>query len=126
MTNIWDTLITHQGWAAPNFQAGGWQDLSIPLFTGLQARSWWASSVNGQPIDMAAAFAEGSNVPTSPYWFNVHTVGPRQGLTIPSPYLVTPNTRLYTYTRVPRSDLAINWRIIVSDVGTTPPPNTPP
>lgn len=125
MTTLFDFTVQHNGWFHPTFSDGGWEDNFSPLVTGLQARSWWCSTLNGQVIDQAVGFATGGQ--QSPqYWFNVHRSGTQQGATIPSPFLVTPTTQINTYTRVPSSNAAILYRVVVSDQSLTPPPTDPP
>lgn len=128
MTNLFDVTIQHLGWSGGSFANGGWGDWSPPLATGLHVGSWRAQSLNGVAIDQAMQFVEGDGTPPAAggYVFNVHTNGAVTGSMAPPGYLVTPNTRIYTYTRVPQANDAILWRVIVSDQPTTPPPTSPP
>jgi hypothetical protein len=126
VTVLFDSTLQHLGWNGPTFAAGGWEDWSPPLVTGLVARSFWAQSLNGVAVDQAAALVEGDGTPSSAKWFNVHTNGVLSG-PIPQPnYLVTPNSRISTYLRVPHSNDPILWRIVVSDQDVTPAPSEPP
>lgn len=126
MTNLFDQTIQHTGWAGPNFVSGGWIDLVSPIVSGLNARSYWAQSLNGALIDQAVHFTNAANTEDNPNWFNVHTNSVLQGLTIPSPAVITPDRRLWVFTRTPSSSGVILFRIAVSDQGATPAPSTPP
>src|SRR5262245_29543580 len=126
MTSLFDTTIQHSGWAASNFHDGGWVDRSPPVATGLIAGSAWASSLNGLAIDMAIRLVEVGGPEDTPLWFNIHTVGPIQVASAQPGYVVGPNTRLWSYTRVPLSNQQILWRCVISDLATTPPPSSPP
>ncbi len=128
MTNLFDATLQHIGWSGGTFASGGWEDWSAPIATGRVAGSYWAHVLNGVAIDQAAQLVEGGGTrPVSAaYWFNTHTNAELAGPSRQPGYLVTPNTRLYTYTRVSHSNDAILWRIIVSDQGATPAPTNPP
>jgi hypothetical protein len=127
VTTLFDATIQHLGWFGADFADGGWVDWSPPLSTGLVARSYYAQALNGVALDQAAYLIEGNNSdPARPYWFNVHTANPISGATGQTGYVITPNTRLRTFTRVPHSNDAILWRIVVSDQASTPPPSSPP
>jgi hypothetical protein len=125
VTVLFDFTVQHTGWFHGTFADGGFEDFFDPLATGLQARSWWCSTLNGQPIDQAVGFTTGTAA-SSQYWFNQHRNGTQQGLTIPSPFLVTAATRINTYTRVPAANLSTLYRVVVTDQGSTGPPSDPP
>lgn len=126
MTVLFDGTIQHTGWFDGTFPGGGWQDTLNPLASGLQARSYWASSLNGAAIDQSVFFGGPGAPGDSGRWFNIHTNRVLTGLTIPSPFLVSPSNFLTTYLRTPSSSGAILWRLVVTDLPATPPPTVPP
>lgn len=126
MTVLLDATVQHAGWSGGTFANGGWGDHLPFTVTGLQARSYWCQSLNGQQLDQAASFGAFDGQADAHYWFNTHTAAVLSGTTNPSPFPVAAGDHITTFTRVPRSSDVILWRIIVTDQATTPPPTTPP
>jgi hypothetical protein len=128
MTILFDRTVQHLGWFGATFADGGWADYGPPLITGLVAGSYWAQSLNGVALDQAIYLVEGDGSidPALPYWFNTHTANAISGPARQTGYRVTANTRVRSYTRVPHSNDAILWRVLVSDQTSTAPPSDPP
>lgn len=126
MTVLFDRTVQHQGWFGGTFATGQWDDPTAPLLTGLSARSFWVASLNGNAIDISLGFTDSAGHRTSPIWVNQHTSGALQGLTIPSPQLITPSTYVDITTRVPQANQVALARFVVTDQADTPPPTTPP
>lgn len=126
MTVLFDRTVQATGWFGGTFPTGQWDWPTAPTVTGQSARSFWAQSLNGLAIDISLGFSDSAGNRTSPVWVNQHTAGVLQGLTIPSPQLITPSTYVVMTTRTPTQNGAILARFVVTDQGTTPPPTVPP
>jgi len=125
VVTVFDSTLSHVGWAGGSFAAGGWEDRVPPLVTGVPATSWWWQSLNGIAIDVALQLLDSSGNALTPLWTNTHQVGPLQG-SVPSPVVVTSNARLRVYNRTPSNTNPILLRVVSSDQPVTPPPTTPP
>lgn len=126
MTVLFDRTVQAVGWKGGTFPLGEWPWPTAPSITGLSARSFWAQSLNGLPIDISLGFSDSAGNRTSPVWVNQHTAAVLQGATIPSPQLITPSTYVLLTTRTSTQNGAILARFLVSDGPTTPPPTVPP
>lgn len=126
MTNLFDQTVQGTGWCGPTFAAGECEHVLAPAVTGLSARSFWVSPLNGVATDVSLGFCDAAGNRTSPAWINVHTGGAQTGVTVPSPQLIDPSSRVLLTTRVPGNADPYLVRAIVSDQGSTPPPSDPP
>jgi hypothetical protein len=126
MVSLWDFTVQHPGWRTSDFATSGWNDLWAPIATGLAGGSVRIEVLNGQRTDVSLRYEDPRYPSQLPQWINVNTAGVVGAAAVPGDLVVTPDTRVLTFTRSMTATTPILVRYTISESAVTPPPSTPP